>query len=159
MASAQIDIRPYEPHQADLMYSIMMAAFEPYRGVLQPLPGALRETPQTNREALASGGGLIAWAGETAVGSARYELHPDHFYIGRLAVLPDWRGHGIGKALCLAMEPIARAHGHHVLRLGTRMVIEANVRLYQTLGYVIIDQIPYEGDNGYRAILEKHLSP
>lgn len=43
------------------------------------------------------------------VGTVRGHNAPDGFYIGRLAVLPQWQGRGMGTALLEAAIAIAEA--------------------------------------------------
>lgn len=52
-----------------------------------------------------------------AIGCAR--LLPDG-HIGRIAVLPPWRGRGVGRALLAAAVEAARLHGHTMLRLSAQ---------------------------------------
>jgi predicted GNAT family N-acyltransferase len=51
------------------------------------------------------------------IGCAR--LLPDG-HIGRMAVLPPWRGRGIGRALLAAVLIAAQARGHRTLRLSAQ---------------------------------------
>ena len=53
----------------------------------------------------------------TPLGCAR--LLPDG-HIGRMAVLPDWRGRGVGRALLAAVVEAARRRGHTTLRLSSQ---------------------------------------
>jgi len=60
----------------------------------------------------------IALASErTAIGTAR--LLPDG-HIGRMAVLKDWRGQGVGSALFEALLELARAKGMVVVALNAQ---------------------------------------
>jgi len=51
------------------------------------------------------------------IGCAR--LLPDG-HIGRMAVLPAWRGSGVGRALLAAVLRTAQARGHRTLRLSAQ---------------------------------------
>ncbi|MFN3593390.1 MAG: GNAT family N-acetyltransferase [Thiobacillaceae bacterium] len=51
---------------------------------------------------------FLAWAGDTPVGIARLTADA---HIGRMAVLPEWRGRGVGRALLKAALERARARG------------------------------------------------
>lgn len=46
-----------------------------------------------------------------AIGCARLLLHGTRAHIGRMAVLPAWRGKGVGRALLTTMLNTARAAG------------------------------------------------
>lgn len=67
----------------------------------------------------------------TPIGCAR--LLPDG-HIGRMAVLPAWRGHGIGRALLDAAMSAARARGHATLRLSAQIHAAA---FYSRAGFVV----------------------
>jgi ribosomal protein S18 acetylase RimI-like enzyme len=79
------------------------------------------ETVDDVRAAIAKGGAVLAWEDGEAVGSARYQWYPDHLYIGRVAVIPAYRGKGVGSALMRRIEEIARERGCGEIRLGVRM--------------------------------------
>lgn len=59
----------------------------------------------------------VAWWGKTPVGTAR--LLPQG-KIGRMAVLPEFRSRGIGKALLLALLNVAREQNIRTLRLSAQ---------------------------------------
>ena len=66
------------------------------------------------------------------VGTVRGHMAPDGFYIGRLAVLPQWQGRGMGTALLEAIIAIAEACR---LVLFTSTKSERNLRLYERFGF------------------------
>ncbi|MGV8991099.1 MAG: GNAT family N-acetyltransferase [Thiobacillus sp.] len=41
-------------------------------------------------------------------------------HMGRMAVLPDWRGYGIGSAMLAAVRHAAKVRGHAMLRLSAQ---------------------------------------
>ncbi|HET9463555.1 MAG TPA: GNAT family N-acetyltransferase, partial [Thiobacillus sp.] len=67
-----------------------------------------------------------------AIGCAR--LLPDG-HIGRMAVLPAWRGRGVGRALLAAAQNAAQARGHAVLRLSAQTHAAA---FYARAGFVAV---------------------
>lgn len=72
---------------------------------------------------------VIAEAQGAAIGTGR--LLPDG-HIGRMAVLPGWRGCGVGSALLRALLDMARAAGHE------RAMLNAQVRavaFYRRFGF------------------------
>lgn len=69
---------------------------------------------------------------EIIVGTVRGHNAPDGFYIGRLAVLPQWQGRGMGTALLEAIIAIAEACR---LVLFTSTKSERNLRLYEKFGF------------------------
>jgi predicted GNAT family N-acyltransferase len=60
---------------------------------------------------------LATLADGTAIGCAR--LLPDG-HIGRMAVLPDWRGQGVGRALLAAALHQAQTQGHACVQLSAQ---------------------------------------
>ena len=66
------------------------------------------------------------------VGTVRGHNALDGFYIGRLAVLPQWQGRGMGSALLEAIIAIAEACR---LVLFTSTKSERNLRLYERFGF------------------------
>jgi len=76
---------------------------------------------------------LLAVDGEgKAIGCAR--LLPDG-HIGRMAVLPAWRGRGVGRALLAAVLDTAQARGHGTLRLSAQTHAAA---FYARAGFVAV---------------------
>lgn len=75
---------------------------------------------------------LLARAGDGApIGCAR--LLPDG-HIGRMAVLPVWRGRGVGHALLAAALEMAQAHGHRAVRLSAQTHAAG---FYASAGFVV----------------------
>ena len=72
----------------------------------------------------------------------KYLEAPETWYICGVAVLPEYRGHGIGSQLMAIAGQQAREHDYDRLSL---VVFEQNttaLRLYQRLGYEVIDRAP-----------------
>jgi ribosomal protein S18 acetylase RimI-like enzyme len=136
-------IVPATLDDAELMRQIMQAAFAEYAGVLRPESGAHTESTEAVRQTLARGGGVLAWIGTEAAGAARYEPRGRFLYIGRVAVLPAYRGRGIASAMMLYLEGVARELGLPAVQVGVRMSLPSNLALYQGLGYELIDVQPH----------------
>jgi ribosomal protein S18 acetylase RimI-like enzyme len=80
---------------------------------------------------------LAARAGHRLVGTVQARLEDGTCHVGRLAVVPDLQGRGIGSRLLSELEdrvPAARRY-----ELFTGGLSEANIRLYQRLGYTVFD--------------------
>jgi len=141
-----VRLRIASADDAPLVYQIMQAAFEEYRGVLNPPSGVHAETVDDVIRAMQEGGAVLAWLGDQAVGSARYAFHGKSCYIGRVSVLPQARGQGIASAMMTYIEGIAREHGCTWMEIAVREVLESNVRLYERLGYRVTEV--YEHPSG-----------
>jgi len=85
------------------------------------------------------------------IGCAR--LLPDG-QIGRMAVLPAWRGHGIGQALLDAMQDAARRRGVRLLKLSAQMHA---VPFYAAAGFVA-EGAAYEEAGVLHRAMHKSLS-
>src|SRR5262245_41381900 len=103
--------------------AVTQAAFDEYTGRLNPPSGAPNETPENVLAKLASGRSVLALVGDRVVGSVYYSAEPEYVYLGRLAVLPEYRGRGIGSALVAEVERRARELGIARVRLGVRLAL------------------------------------
>ncbi len=73
---------------------------------------------------------VVAEAGRTAIGTGR--LLPDG-HIGRMAVLAEWRGRGVGSALLRALLDLAKQAGHARVRLSAQVQAQS---FYGRFGFV-----------------------
>src|SRR4029453_10279472 len=115
------------------------------------------ETIDDVRAAINSRGAFLAFAGEVAVGSARYRLFPDHAYAERIAVLPAHRGRGIAVALMAAFEEAVQTLGVPEARVGVRASLPSNLRFYENLGYRALASRPYPTGTDVEPTLRKGL--
>ena len=69
----------------------------------------------------------------------KYLEAPDTWYICGVAVLREYRGHGIGSGLMQIAREQALAHGYRQLSLVVFEENTAAVRLYTRLGYELIE--------------------
>jgi ribosomal protein S18 acetylase RimI-like enzyme len=81
---------------------------------------------------------LKATLGHRLVGTVSGRLVGGTCHIGRLAVVPDLHGRGIGTRLVTALEAEMPAAARFELFTGGRS--DANVRLYRRLGYTEFDR-------------------
>lgn len=95
------------------------AAYAVRRRVFQDEQGVPAELEFDADDELAAH--VIAAVDGTVVGTGRVVLHDDDAKIGRMAVLPQWRKHGIGRALLAALLREAARRG------ATRAVLHAQV--------------------------------
>ncbi len=111
------------------------AAFEQHRGKLVPESGAFEETAEAIAAELAKGAGaIVAERNGKLIGCVMIHEMEGDLYFGRLAVLPVARGTGLARRLIDAVAA-ARQRGLAGVRLGVRIVLTDNQRLFQSLGY------------------------
>ncbi len=138
---------------AALVHRIMIAAFEEYRGVLEPPSSTHTETVEDVRRAFDSGGAVLARLDGEAVGSARFHSRPDYLYGGRVSVLPARRGRGVGSALMGVLLDHARALGLPEVRVEVRLSLPSNVALYRRLGFRTISEQPHPRGPQFRTVI------
>ena len=139
--------------EAALVRRLMLAAFEEFRGTLEPPSSALDETVEETRRAIDAGGAAVAWVGEEAVGSARFLSREKYLYVGRLAVLPAFRGRGIAAALMGLMEEQARLRGLPEVRVEVRLSLPGNVAFFRRLGFRTVSEQPHPRGPAYWTVV------
>ncbi|WP_145949013.1 MULTISPECIES: GNAT family N-acetyltransferase [Paenibacillus] len=139
------EIRIASMEEIELVHQTMMLAFEEYRGRLHPPSGALSENTETILSKISEhgGGALLVWSGDKPVGSAQYFFRESFLYVGRLSVIPEARGQGLGKAIMKHFEKLAAQLRYSEIRLGVRLSLPENLRFYRKLGYEIAEEHEY----------------
>lgn len=154
----KIEIREAVCEDAHAIHRLVQAAFSEYRGVVVPPTEAENETLEAVTEDVEAGVVLVAWRGEEAVGTARYELRPDCLYARRVAVPPEYRGQGVGDALMLHLEGLARSMSYERVSLSTRRSLPRNLAFYRRLGYSVTKEEPHHRGPDWTVWFEKDLS-
>jgi ribosomal protein S18 acetylase RimI-like enzyme len=131
----EVDIQPASVSDAGELLTVQRAAYVSEARLHETfqLP-PLTETLDEVRAAVASATVLKALAGGRIVGAVRGVVADRTGHIGRLAVAPDVQGHGIGTRLVRAIESVLSDRVDR-FELFTGPRSEANVRLYERLGY------------------------
>lgn len=155
---SNITLRVAVLDDAALLLDTIIEAFEAYRGKFDPPSGVFKETVESIRHKVETGGGYIASINSNIAGCVLYEPEADHMYLGRLAVLPAYRGNGVARVLVEAVENRARELNLRAVHLGVRIALTGNQEMFAHLGY----QVLYEGRHpGYNEItfvqMEKRL--
>jgi ribosomal protein S18 acetylase RimI-like enzyme len=128
-------LREASDTDAEIVAAVIRAAFEEYRGRLDPPSGALAETAHTVREKMRTAQAVVALASQVPVGCIFFRPEEGRLYLFRLAVLPGHRGRGLGRALLAHAEERARALGLPRVRLGVRAALARQIAYYEGLGY------------------------
>jgi len=144
--SDRLVLRAATVADAPVLAATIAAAFEQYRGKLVPESGAFRETAEAIAAELAKGtGAIVAERNGEALGCVIVQEIEGDLYLGRLSVLPAARGLGLAKRLVAAVEAEARRRGLPGVRLGVRVVLTENQRLFAALGYREISREAHPG--------------
>lgn len=131
---------------APAIAATIAAAFAQYRGKLVPESGAFGESADAIAAELKKGAGaIVAERNGEMLGCVITSLQEGDLYFGRLAVLPTARGLGLAKRLIAAVEQDARSRGLPGVRLGVRIALPDNQRLFQSLGYREISREAHPG--------------
>jgi ribosomal protein S18 acetylase RimI-like enzyme len=108
---------------------------------------------------LRDGGGLLAWLGDTPMGSIVWSYRHPVFYVQHVAVHPAYRRRGLASRMMVWLEAEAQREGYTQLALRIRSALKGNQALYESLGYVVTDTVPHpRGGLETLTGMEKHLS-
>ena len=78
----------------------------------------------------------------------------DEAHITTIAVRPEWRRHGAGEAMLIALTEKALSRGERVLTLETRVSNEEAQKLYEKYGFTVTGQrLRYYSDNQEDALI------
>jgi predicted N-acetyltransferase YhbS len=125
--------------------AIIHAAFQEYAGAIDPPSGAHNESAEKIRAKMTTDQALLALLEGRAVGCVLYRNQGDYMYFGRLAVLPEYRGRGIARALNADVEARAGDLGLPRVRLGVRVALPHLRVRYESLGYRVIEERRHDG--------------
>jgi ribosomal protein S18 acetylase RimI-like enzyme len=144
--SASLILRAATAADAPAIAAAIAASFEQYRGKLAPESGAFRETAEGIAAELArDSGAILAEQDGKVLGCVMVKIVDGDLYFGRLSVVPAARGRGIARKLIEAVEDEARRRELPGVRLGVRVVLTENQRLFASFGYVETSREAHEG--------------
>jgi GNAT superfamily N-acetyltransferase len=138
-------LREAGPADAPAIVQVLHAAFEEYLPLLDPPSGVHRETPESVAGRMATGRWMLAEHDGRAVACVFYEPRESYVYLGRLAVLPQYRKQGIGRALIDFVEGRARELGPARVRLGVRLALAELRARYERMGYRVVEYHTHAG--------------
>jgi ribosomal protein S18 acetylase RimI-like enzyme len=131
------------PDDAERVWELQRAAFAEYLGVQDPPPGVWRASAADVEGWLRSGGAVLAWLGDTLVGSIVWARRAQDLYVQHVAVHPGYRRRGIASVMMRWMDEEARRQGYARLALKIRPDLPANQALYESLGYRVTGTAPH----------------
>lgn len=155
-----IQIRIAEKGDASTLWKIVNESFEEYRNSEAP-SSALLESESQVYEVLSKGfeQALICFYGSEPAGAVRFYIE-NGLYFRRLAVLPEFRGRGLSKAMIKWLESYAKNHGERKIWCRTRASVARNMHLYESLNYTISETMTVERNGKDVAVVtfQKELS-
>ncbi|HNP72808.1 MAG TPA: GNAT family N-acetyltransferase [Kouleothrix sp.] len=136
-----------EASEADIpaIVAITQAAFAEYSDRLDPPSSVRDETAEKVLAKLAEGRAVLALVGGAPAGTVYYSPREGYVYLGRLAVLPERRGQGVGAALIAYVERRAAELGLPLVRLGVRVALPHLRAMYERLGYRVYEERRHPG--------------
>lgn len=137
-------MRPMTMADAESVAALIREAFSQLPATIDPPSGALRETAASVATHLETGGGAVVDVGGL-VACVLWAERDGALYVGRLAVAPAWRGRGIAGCLMEAAAAEARRRSLPRLRLGVRLALKGNRRMFARLGFVEVGVRSHEG--------------
>ncbi len=132
-------LREAKEEDVPALMAVIHAAFEEYRGRLDPPSGAHTETLETLRQKMHTSRAALAMINQEIIGCVFYQPTSDHVYLGRLAVLPPYRRQRVGRKLIAWVETQTRSLGHTRVRLGVRIALSDNQAYFEHLGYRVLN--------------------
>lgn len=125
---------------AKLLTTLLHESFAQY--ALDTIPSsALQETPESMEQLLLNGTeAYVYFLDQRPVGIVRTTIEGQALMFSRLGVLPSYRRRGIARALITFVEEKARHEKLPLIRCGVRKKEHANIALYESLGYSIVDE-------------------
>ena len=124
-------IRRAEHHDTDALSTCIDAAYAEYAARIADLPPVSADCAEEIAR-------FQVWVAEIAndiVGGLVLVPQDGFMRLANVAVHPDHKGAGLGRALMVLAEAEALAQGYRELRLTTHVDIPENVQLYAHLGW------------------------
>lgn len=151
--TSPVEIRPAELHEAEVIGSIVRAAYAKWVPVIgrepRPMQTDYQKAVHEHQFDVAVDNGQILGLIETM-------QRDDHLWIENVAVAPEGQGRGIGRRLLAHAERKAAKSGCFEIRLLTNGAFQANLTLYRQLGYAVDREEDFM--NGTTVYMSKKLA-
>jgi GNAT superfamily N-acetyltransferase len=134
---------------------VIRVAFSAQTRATRPPSSALREATDSIAAKISAGGGAAAFQGGSLVAVGLWQIDGDALCVGRVSVLPLFRGRG----LMPACEAAARERGARRMTLRIRLALPENERLFERFGFTRRSLETHDGfDAPTTAVMERRLS-
>jgi GNAT superfamily N-acetyltransferase len=158
-ADVAVNSIPPEFDGWETLLALIRTAFAPMDGVVDPPSSVHRLTPEALRAKARAETVFLARADDAIIGCAFLAEQGDHFYLGKLAVLPAYQGRGVGRRLLAAAERHAVHAGKPMIELQTRVELTANHRAFHALGFAETGRTAHQGYSGPTSVtMRKRLA-
>jgi ribosomal protein S18 acetylase RimI-like enzyme len=101
----------------------------------------------------------VATVNDEVIGTVSAVSNDKGLYLRGMAVLPEARGRAIGPNLLKLVIEYARKGGQKLVYLNTTPFLERAIRLYESFGFVRIDEEPQDFFGTPVFTMVKHLEP
>jgi GNAT superfamily N-acetyltransferase len=138
LSTAPASVRLARPTEAAQAAFLLRVAFAEVAALYTPeaLAATLVDT-ETLRRRMEEGVVWLAFLGTRAVGTVSALPKPEGLHVRSMAVHPEARGEGVGKALLQAVERFGRERGHARIFLRTTPFLTSSIALYSRAGFTM----------------------
>ncbi len=140
-------LRRATPDDAPALTECIGRAYAPYVGRIADLPPVTEGVGDDIAKHLV----WVAVSAGQVVGGVVLVITSESAHLANVAVDPDMRGTGLGRALIAQAEAESRRRGLGVIQLATHVDMPENVALYRHLGWREI------GRDGRKVLMDKAL--
>jgi GNAT superfamily N-acetyltransferase len=145
-------------HGWDRLLNLLHVAFEPQKGRIDP-PSSVYELDENSlRSKALEEHVFLATDRDLLVGCVFAKDTGNAVYLGKLAVLPEMQGRGIGRLLVERVAEYAKCCGRSVLELETRIELIDNHQIFEKYGFQKVSESAHPGyDHPTSIAMEKRL--
>ncbi|MEM1253361.1 MAG: GNAT family N-acetyltransferase [Cyanobacteria bacterium P01_H01_bin.21] len=130
--SLGLRLRPAILDDAETIKGLNRIAFEPY---ISQIGGTPRTMLADYHQVIEQDHVWVVEEPGSLIAVLVLSLQDDHYHIDNIAVHPEWRRRGLGKALLHHAEIQSRRANHGEIWLHTNEIMVSNIRLYTAIGY------------------------
>ena len=135
-------IRQARAGEADTVSAVVHAAYQHYIARIGKPPGPMLDD---YAQRIADGQTWVLEDAERIAGMLVLEETPAGMLLDNIAVLPEYQGKGVGRALLEFAEAEARQRGFSAIHLYTHALMTENIALYSRIGYVETRRVTEKG--------------
>lgn len=118
------------------LHRLLTTCFAYMEDRIDPPSSLNRMTPESLREKAGEETLVLGYCGADLVACGFLKETDGAVYLGKVAVLPAFRGNGILRSIVGIAEDLARARGKAALELETRIELVENHQAFGALGFV-----------------------